>query len=38
MVLLDEVLGWPKNAGLPAQADDITLVVIDIGEMPQQAS
>jgi sigma-B regulation protein RsbU (phosphoserine phosphatase) len=35
--LLDEVLGWPENARLPAQADDITLVVIDIGEMPQQA-
>ena len=35
--LLDEVLGWPENARLPAQADDITLVVMDIGEMPQQA-
>jgi sigma-B regulation protein RsbU (phosphoserine phosphatase) len=34
--LLDEVLGWPENASLPAQADDITLVVIDIGEMPQR--
>jgi sigma-B regulation protein RsbU (phosphoserine phosphatase) len=34
--LLDEVLGWPENGSIRAQADDITLVVIDIGEMPQQ--
>ena len=32
--LLDEVLGWPDNGSIRAQADDITLVVIDIGEMP----
>jgi sigma-B regulation protein RsbU (phosphoserine phosphatase) len=31
--LLDEVLGWPENGSTPAQADDITLVVIDIGDM-----
>jgi phosphoserine phosphatase RsbU/P len=34
--LLDEVLGWPGNGSIRAQADDITLVVIDIGEMPEQ--
>ena len=33
--LLVEVLGWPENTSLPTQADDITLVVIDIGDMPQ---
>jgi serine phosphatase RsbU (regulator of sigma subunit) len=31
--LLDEVLGWPENGSVRAQADDITVVVIDIGEM-----
>jgi phosphoserine phosphatase RsbU/P len=34
--LLDEVLGWPENGSARAQADDITVVVIDIGEMPEQ--
>jgi serine phosphatase RsbU (regulator of sigma subunit) len=34
--LLDEVLGWPGKGSMRAQADDITLVVIDIGEMPEQ--
>jgi sigma-B regulation protein RsbU (phosphoserine phosphatase) len=34
--LLDEVLGWPENRGARAQADDITVVVIDIGSMPAQ--
>jgi sigma-B regulation protein RsbU (phosphoserine phosphatase) len=33
--LLDEVLRWPEN-GSRAQADDITVVVIDIGNMPEQ--
>jgi hypothetical protein len=28
--LLDEVLAWPGKGGNPAQADDITVVVIDI--------
>jgi phosphoserine phosphatase RsbU/P len=32
--LLDEVLGWPGSTR--AQADDITVVVIDIGNMPEQ--
>ncbi len=32
--LLDSVLGWPGSAR--AQADDITVVVIDIGNMPEQ--
>jgi phosphoserine phosphatase RsbU/P len=35
--LLDAVLGWPENGSTRAQADDITLVVIDIGDMPEQA-
>jgi len=34
--LLDEVLGWPENVSTRAQADDITFVVIDIGNMPEQ--
>ena len=34
--LLDEVLGWPENGSTRAQADDITVVVIDIGDMPEQ--
>ena len=33
--LLDEVLRWPKNGSTRAQADDITVVVIDIGSMPE---
>lgn len=36
--LLDKVLGWPGNGRARAQADDITVVVIDIGEMPEQRS
>jgi sigma-B regulation protein RsbU (phosphoserine phosphatase) len=36
--LLDKVLGWPENGGARAQADDITVVVIDIGNMPEQTS
>ena len=31
--LLDKVLGWPENGSARAQADDITVVVIDIGNM-----
>jgi sigma-B regulation protein RsbU (phosphoserine phosphatase) len=34
--LLDTVLGWPENGSARAQADDITVVVIDIGNMPEQ--
>jgi sigma-B regulation protein RsbU (phosphoserine phosphatase) len=34
--LLDKVLGWPENGSTRAQADDITVVVIDIGNMPAQ--
>jgi sigma-B regulation protein RsbU (phosphoserine phosphatase) len=34
--LLDKVLGWPQNGSTRAQADDITVVVIDIGKMPEQ--
>jgi len=34
--LLDEVLRWPENGSTRAQADDITVVVIDIGNMPEQ--
>jgi phosphoserine phosphatase RsbU/P len=34
--LLDKVLGWPENGSTRAQADDITVVVIDIGNMPEQ--
>ncbi len=34
--LLDKVLGWPENGSARAQADDITVVVIDIGNMPEQ--
>jgi sigma-B regulation protein RsbU (phosphoserine phosphatase) len=33
--LLDEVLRWPKNRNTRAQADDITVVVIDIDSMPE---
>ena len=32
--LLDEVLGWPAKGSIRGQADDITLVVIDVGNMP----
>ena len=31
--LLDKVRGWPENGSARAQADDITVVVIDIGNM-----
>jgi phosphoserine phosphatase RsbU/P len=34
--LLDEVLEWPENGSTRAQADDITVMVIDIGDMPEQ--
>ena len=34
--LLDEVLRWPENGSIRTQADDITVVVIDIGNMPEQ--
>jgi sigma-B regulation protein RsbU (phosphoserine phosphatase) len=34
--LLEEVLGWPENGSTRAQADNITIVVIDIGNMPEQ--
>jgi sigma-B regulation protein RsbU (phosphoserine phosphatase) len=34
--LLDEVLGWPEKGSTRAQADDITVVVIDIGNIPEQ--
>jgi sigma-B regulation protein RsbU (phosphoserine phosphatase) len=34
--LLDNVLEWPENGSTRAQADDITVVVIDIGDMPEQ--
>ena len=34
--LLDSVLGWPENGSARAQADDIAVVVIDIGNMPEQ--
>jgi hypothetical protein len=34
--LLDSVLGWPENGSPRAQADDITVVVIDIGSMPER--
>jgi sigma-B regulation protein RsbU (phosphoserine phosphatase) len=33
--LLNEVIGWPENGNTHGQADDITLVVIDIGHMPE---
>jgi phosphoserine phosphatase RsbU/P len=36
--LLDKVLGWPENGSARAQADDMTVVVIDIGNMPEQTS
>jgi phosphoserine phosphatase RsbU/P len=36
--LLDEVLRWPENRSTRAQADDITVVVIDIGNMPAQTA
>jgi len=36
--LLDEVLRWPENRSTRAQADDITVVVIDIGNMPAQTT
>jgi serine phosphatase RsbU (regulator of sigma subunit) len=34
--LLNSVLGWPENGSARAQADDITVVVIDIGIMPER--
>jgi phosphoserine phosphatase RsbU/P len=34
--LLNEVLAWPQNRSARAQADDITVMVIDIGKMPEQ--
>src|SRR4029077_16086432 len=34
--LLVDVLRWPENGDTRAQADDITVVVIDIGNMPAQ--
>ena len=34
--LLDEVLGWPESLSAGEQADDITLVVIDIATTPRQ--
>ena len=34
--LLDKVLGWPENGSTRTQADDITVVVIDIGNLPEQ--
>ncbi len=34
--LLDAVLQWPENGSTRAQADDITVVVIDIRNMPGQ--
>src|SRR5258708_518986 len=33
--LLVEVLGWPEQPSTGSQADDITLVVIDIGKMTE---
>ena len=36
--LLDTVLAWPQNGTTPVQADDITVVVIDISNMPEQIS
>ena len=36
--LLDEVLRWPENGSIRTQADDITVVVIDIGNMPEQTT
>jgi sigma-B regulation protein RsbU (phosphoserine phosphatase) len=33
--LLAEVLGWPGKRSTREQADDITLVVIDVGNMPK---
>ena len=36
--LLDEVLQWPENGSTRAQADDITVVVIEIGNMPEQTT
>jgi hypothetical protein len=35
--LLNKVLGWPENGSTRAQANDITVVAIDIGNMPEQA-
>jgi hypothetical protein len=34
--LLDKVFGWPENGSTRTQADDTTVVVIDIGNMPEQ--
>ena len=34
--LLDEVLGWPGKQHTREQADDITVVVVDVGDMPKQ--
>lgn len=34
--LLAEVLRWPQNGSTHPQADDITVVVIDIGNMAKR--
>jgi phosphoserine phosphatase RsbU/P len=34
--LFDQVLGWPENRGTRAQTDDITVLVIDIGNNAEQ--
>jgi phosphoserine phosphatase RsbU/P len=34
--LLDKVRRWPENGSARAQADDITVVVIDIGNLPDE--
>jgi sigma-B regulation protein RsbU (phosphoserine phosphatase) len=34
--LINEVLAWPQHRSARAQADDITLLVIDVGNMPEQ--
>jgi phosphoserine phosphatase RsbU/P len=36
--LLEKVLGWPENGSARAQSDDITVVVVDIGNVPEQTS
>jgi len=35
--LMDEVLRWPENRSTREQADDITVVVIDVGDMQKQS-
>jgi len=34
--LLDEVIGWPGKQHTREQAHDITVVVVDVGDMPKQ--